>query len=89
MFRFAIRLVVLMLLITGPVIADSVAVSPNAPSINVWHGTTQNFGQLGNPQLWVNILGSVSGSPPVTSLKYSLNGGADQALSIGSDSKRL
>jgi len=60
--------------------------SPNAPVINVWYGATQNFGQLGNPQEWLNILGRVSGA---TSLKYSLNGGADQALSIGSDAKRL
>lgn len=60
--------------------------APNAPVIEVWYGNTQNFGQLGNPQVWANILGRVTGT---TSLKYSLNGGPDQMLSIGSDAKRL
>ncbi len=60
--------------------------APDAPVIDVWYGNTQNFGQLGNPQVWANILGRVTGA---TSLKYSLNGGPDQTLSIGSDTKRL
>ncbi len=56
--------------------------APDAPAINVRYGTTQNFGQLGTPQEWINILGNVTGT---TSLKYSLNGGPDKTLSIGSD----
>lgn len=60
--------------------------SPDAPTIDVWYGTTQNFGQLGNPQEWINILGRVTGT---TSLKYSLNGGADRNLTIGSTGERL
>ena len=63
--------------------------TPNAPTIDVWHGTIQNFGQRGNPQVWINILGRVSGTPPVTSLTYSLNGGPDVPLAIGSNVKRL
>ena len=41
--------------------------APDVPTIDVWYGTTQNFGQLGNPQTWINILGRVSGTPAVTS----------------------
>lgn len=55
----------------------------DAPVINVWYGNTQNFGQPGTSQQWINILGNVSGTPPVTSLKYSLNNGPDKTLSIG------
>jgi uncharacterized repeat protein (TIGR02543 family) len=55
----------------------------DAPVITVWYGATQNFGQNGTPQEWINILGNVSGA---TSLKYSLNGGPDQTLSIGDGS---
>lgn len=68
---------------------EAVPASPDAPTIDVWYGNTQNFGQLGNPQTWVNIVGRVGGALPVTSLKYSLNGGADQTLSIGADLQRL
>ena len=63
--------------------------APDVPTIDVWYGTTQNFGQLGNPQTWINILGRVSGTPAVTSLTYALNGGPDVPLAIGSDAKRL
>ena len=55
-------------------------------SINVWYGSQQYFGQVGNPQRWVNILGSVSNpDEEVVSLNYSLNGGSWQPLSVGSD----
>ncbi|MBX7250398.1 MAG: hypothetical protein K1X50_00350 [Candidatus Promineofilum sp.] len=60
--------------------------SSDAPAIDVWYGTTQNFGQLGNPQQWVNIPGTATGT---TSLKYSLNGGPDQTLSLGPTGERL
>lgn len=60
----------------GPAAVDT-------PTIDVWYGTTQNFGQRGTPQTWINILGTVGGPLPVTSLKYSLNGGPDKTLSIG------
>lgn len=70
----------------GPDVAPA---SPNAPVIQVWYGNTQNFGQLGNPQEMINILGNVSGTPPVTSLKFSLNGGADQTLNFVANQQRL
>jgi hypothetical protein len=66
-----------------------------APDIAVWYGDYQVFGQRGNPQTWVNILGNVSDYRSqtdfdcVASLTYSLNGGAAVPLTIGADAKRL
>lgn len=70
-------------------VAQAVPDAPAAPMINVWYGDTQNFGQPGTPQQWINILGNVSGTPPVTSLKYSLNNGAEKTISIGTNGTRL
>ena len=53
------------------------------PTINLWYGNEQSFGELGNPQQWVNILGNISDPEPLTSLTYSLNGGPPIALAIG------
>lgn len=70
-----------------PVVAEPTGPDvPTAPVINVWYGSTQNFGQIGTPQEWINILGNVTGA---TSLSYTLNGGPSQVLSIGPDGKRL
>ena len=55
--------------------------------IRVWYGTDQTFGDPGESQTWINILGDVTGE--VVSLSYSLNGAAYQALSIGPDTRRL
>ncbi|MFC3144280.1 cadherin-like domain-containing protein, partial [Psychromarinibacter halotolerans] len=55
--------------------------------IDVWYGSDQTFGAIGETQEWVNILGTVYGD--VTSLSYTLNGGAPQGLSIGADTRRL
>lgn len=60
--------------------------APAAPAITVWYGNTQNYGQLGTPQEWINILGSVTGA---TSLSYTLNNGPENDLSIGPDGRRL
>lgn len=61
-------------------------------AIDVWYGDSQTFSQIGSPQLWANILGTVTGldpENPAHSLSYTINGGDEQALSIGSDEKRL
>jgi hypothetical protein len=63
--------------------------STTGPSIDVWYDLNQDFGHIGNPQQWVNILGNVSDPDGVNSLVYSLNGGPQQTLSIGPDSRRL
>lgn len=67
------------------------AAEPNqlGPTINVWYGNEQNFGQLGNAQKWVNILGNVSNPFTVTALSYTFNGGPAVPLNMGPDGLRL
>lgn len=60
-----------------------------APAINVWYGDKQTFGKIGTPQQWINLLGSVSGLTPSTTLSYRLNGGPTLALNMGADRMRL
>ncbi|WP_420393952.1 cadherin-like domain-containing protein [Acuticoccus sp.] len=56
--------------------------------IDVWYGDTQTFGVPGESQDWINVLGNVV-TDGLVSLSYSLNGGADRALSVGPDTRRL
>ncbi len=60
-----------------------------SPVIDVWYGNNQQFGQLGTPQNWVNILGNVSDADGVASLEYTLNGGPSVSLVMGPDTRRL
>jgi hypothetical protein len=62
---------------------------PSAPVINVWYGDNQSFGQIGNPQTWVNVVGNVSAPSGISSITYSLNGGPEQSLWIGQNRVRL
>ncbi|CUH49039.1 hypothetical protein RUA4292_03233 [Ruegeria atlantica] len=55
--------------------------------IDVWYGLTQSFGSPGEGQERINILGNVG--VDVTSMTYSINGGPEQALSVGADGIRL
>src|SRR5581483_1552510 len=57
-------------------------------TIDVWYGDVQDFGKLGQPQRWLNILGRVSPSARV-SLQYSLNGSPLASLSLGPNDTRL
>ncbi len=50
--------------------------------IDVWYGDHQQFGDPGEAQRWVNILGTVAPSG-LDSLAYSLNGGPEHALAFG------
>ncbi len=59
------------------------------PVVEVWYGDTQNFGQLGVPQRWANILGHVWDTDAIASLSYTLNGGPSYALNMGPDGQRL
>lgn len=61
----------------------------SAPVIDVWYGTEQEFGHLGAPQEWINILGNVSDPDGIKTLTYALNGDPEQTLSIGPNEKRL
>ncbi len=58
-------------------------------NIDVWYGSEQTFGKLGNPQRWVNILGNVSSPNGIASLSYSLNEGTPESLTVGTDMHRL
>lgn len=58
------------------------------PVINFWYGDTQNFGQQGNPQNWVNIVGNISLTEG-NKIAYSLNGGTTKRLNVGPDRRRL
>lgn len=66
-----------------------ITITPTPPVFNVWYGKTQTFGQNGNPQPYINILGNVQDDNGLRSLTYSLNGGPEVQLSIGSDLRRL
>ncbi|MCF8263334.1 MAG: T9SS type A sorting domain-containing protein [Melioribacteraceae bacterium] len=59
------------------------------PVVEIWYGDTQNFGLIGNPQKWINILGNVSDANGISSLSYSLNSGASVNINFGPDTKRL
>ncbi len=70
--------------------------NPNAINrdieFDIYYGDVQNYGQIGNPQPWVDILGRVFPSDSgngISSLTYSLNGGPDTPLSVGPDQRRL
>lgn len=60
-----------------------------APVVEVWSGLTQQFGHIGAPQPWANILGNVSDADGISSLSYTLNGGSAVTLTVGSDGRRL
>ena len=60
-------------------------ITSSYPVISVWYGDNQTFGQNGKPQTWVNVLGSVYGTNPISSLSYTLNSGSSLPLSIGVD----
>lgn len=59
------------------------------PTIDVWYGNNQKFGNIGVAQRWLNILGNVSDPDGIKSLSYTLNGGASNDLNIGPDGERL
>ncbi len=74
---------------TADPITDSDTQGMTPPEIEIWYGDTQTFGNLGNPQQWVNILGRVSDDNGIGSLTYTLNGGSSVALEIGPNGTRL
>jgi hypothetical protein len=67
---------------------DPVSYAPG-PLISLWYGQVATFGGQGIPQPVFNILGNVSSSSGVASLRYTLNGGPAHPLSIGPDTRRL
>jgi len=65
------------------------AAPAQVPLIQIWYGSDQTFGAVGVPQRDINILGNVSHPSGISSLSYSLNGGATRPLSLGPDTRRL
>ena len=61
------------------------------PNIDIWYGNRQYFGHLGNPQRFVNILGTVHHSDEADAfeLSYSLNRNAYLPINVGKDLHRL
>jgi hypothetical protein len=68
-------------------IAGTAYTSP--PTITLWYGNNETFGQEGEPQAFVNVLGNVSDPAGMASLAYTLNGGASSALEMGENDYRL
>jgi regulation of enolase protein 1 (concanavalin A-like superfamily)/chitodextrinase len=71
------------------VVTTDVSGTSPGPVVDIWYGSDQLFGDIGNPQQWINVLGNVSDPEGVASLSYSLNGGPESLLSIGPDMRRL
>ncbi len=60
-----------------------------AIQIDVWYGDHQQFGGLGLPQRWINILGNVTSENGIQDFSYRLNDTESRRLSLGSDLHRL
>ena len=71
------------------IFAAAPASAQDSPVIDVWSGLTQQYGHIGDPQPWVNILGNVSDADGISTLVYTLNGGSDVTLTVGPDGRRL
>ena len=67
---------------------DLVVLEDFRQPIDVWYGDQQQFGDPGEAQRWVNILGNVA-TPGLSALTYSLNGGPEQVLTVGPNGNRL
>jgi hypothetical protein len=72
----------LMLLVVLPASAQE-------SDVRFWYGPRQYFGQQGETQRWINVLGNVGDADRLQSLVYRLNGGAPTPLTIGGDLHRL
>ena len=67
---------------SSPIVPED-PIDNSSPSINLWYGNPQSFGQIGVPQKWVNIVGNVYDEYGVARMNYSLNNGSVSNLSIG------
>lgn len=56
--------------------------------IDFWYGRSQQFGKLGRPQRWINILGTVEPNG-LKSLSFSIADGEERPLNVGPDGLRL
>jgi len=56
---------------------------------DIWYGDSQQFGNIGTAQKWIDILGNVDDSDGIKSLAFSLNGVDKGEVSLGPDPRRL
>ena len=57
----------------------------DAPAITVWHGDGDSYGQNGRSVPFVNIVGNVQPANNIDLLRYRVNGGEFQTLTVGPD----
>ncbi len=70
--------------------SGNLVVGPSeGPTLDIFQGLDQTFGQAGAPQPMFNVLGNASDPDGVSSLTWSLNGGPAYPLSMGWDRYRL
>lgn len=74
-----------------PITVTTLSTPPTTPEIELWYGDVQQFGALGLPQRWVNVLGRVNDADlgDRIAMSFSLNGGPERPLSVGPDQRRL
>jgi hypothetical protein len=62
----------------------------NEIEVDIWYGEEQRFGDLGNPQRQINILGNIQNLNDGCRVYYTLNGrGEEVDITLGSDLHRL
>lgn len=76
-------------LLPPPAITEAGASDAGAPTIDVWYGDEQTFGQRGDPQRWANLLGRAHAASGLSALSYRLNGGPAIPLPWGLNTNRL
>ena len=77
--------------VDDPIVDNDVWIA-SAPIISAWYRYSQpseQFGSPGNPQKRANVLGNVFSNTDLAALTYKLNGGAEQSLRFGPDTRRL
>ena len=65
------------------------AATAQEQAVTFWYGNRQFFGQHGEPQRWINVLGTVADPARVDTLVYRLNDSPPFGLTMGSDLHRL
>lgn len=69
---------------------ESVLAQNNLPMITIWNEAGLSFGNIGNPQQQINILGNAADSDgSISSLTYKLNSGPSVSLDFGPNNPRL
>lgn len=76
-------------LITSGCTTENLNTQSHDSKINFWYGKSQVFGNEGNPQKWINILGQVSDPDGIYHVYFLLNGDDMGPVHIGPSALRL